>query len=53
MREMPGLYFHTSNRLETLLEDLAAVVGKPLPVILQPETIVVQSLGMGRWLSLQ
>src|SRR4029077_20923999 len=53
MREMPGLYLHTSNRLETLLEDLAAVVGKPLPVILQPETIVVQSLGMGRWLSLQ
>jgi hypothetical protein len=30
MREMPGLYLHTSNRLETLLEDLAAVVGKPL-----------------------
>jgi exodeoxyribonuclease V gamma subunit len=53
MREMPGLYLHTSNRLETLLEDLAAVVGKPLPFILQPETIVVQNLGMGRWLSLQ
>jgi hypothetical protein len=53
MREMPGLYLHTSNRLETLLEDLVAVVSKPLPFVLQPEIIVVQSLGMGRWLSLQ
>jgi exodeoxyribonuclease V gamma subunit len=53
MREMPGLYLHTSNRLETLLEKLVAVVRKPLPFVLQPEIIVVQSLGMGRWLSLQ
>jgi exodeoxyribonuclease V gamma subunit len=53
MREIPGLYLHTSNRLETLFEDLAAVVSKPLPSVLQPETIVVQSLGMGRWLALE
>jgi exodeoxyribonuclease V gamma subunit len=53
MREMPGLYLHTSNHLETLFEDQLAVVRKPLPFVLQPEIIVVQSLGMGRWLSLQ
>jgi len=50
---MPGLYLHTSSRLETLLEDLVIVVRKPLPFVLQPELIVVQSLGMGRWLSLE
>src|ERR1700730_13332960 len=50
---MPALYLHTSNRLQTLLADLTALVGKPLPFVLQPEIIVVQSLGMGRWLSLQ
>jgi exodeoxyribonuclease V gamma subunit len=50
---MPGLNLHTGNRLETLLEKLVAVVRKPLPSVLQPEIIVVQSLGMGRWLSLE
>ena len=50
---MLGLNLHTSNRLETLFEELAAVVRKPLPSVLQPETIVVQSLGMGRWLALE
>jgi exodeoxyribonuclease V gamma subunit len=53
MREMSGLNLHTSNRLETLLEDLVVVVRKPLPSVLQPEIVVVQSMGMGRWLSLQ
>lgn len=53
MREMPGLNLHTSNRLETLLEDLVAVVQRPLPSVLQPEIVVVQSVGMGRWLSLR
>ena len=53
MREMPGLYLYTSNRLETLLEDMVTVVRNPLPFVLQPEIIVVQSVGMGRWLSLQ
>src|SRR3984957_4610712 len=50
---MPRRYLHTGNRLETLFEELAAVVRKPLPSVLQPETIVVQSLGMGRWLALE
>ena len=53
MREMPGLNLHTSNRLEALLEDLAAVVREPLPSVFQAEIIVVQSLGMGRWLALE
>jgi exodeoxyribonuclease V gamma subunit len=53
MHEIPGLYLHTGNRLEMLLGDLVVVVRKPLPSVLQPEIIVVQSLGMGRWLSLQ
>jgi exodeoxyribonuclease V gamma subunit len=47
------LVLHTSNRLEALFDDLAAVVSRPLPSVLQPETIVVQSLGMGRWLALE
>jgi exodeoxyribonuclease V gamma subunit len=50
---MSGLYLRTGNRLETLLEELAVVVGKPLPSVLQSEIIVVQSLGMARWLSLE
>ena len=50
---MSGLYLRTGNRLETLLEELVTVVGKPLPSVLQSETIVVQSLGMARWLSLE
>ncbi len=50
---MSGLYLRTGNRLETLLEELVVVVGKPLPSVLQSEIIVVQSLGMARWLSLE
>jgi exodeoxyribonuclease V gamma subunit len=50
---MSGLYLRTGNRLETLLEELVIVVGKPLPSVLQSEIIVVQSLGMARWLSLE
>ncbi len=48
---MPGLHLHTSNRLENLFADLAGILARPLSDILQPETIVVQSVGMGRWLS--
>ena len=49
---MPGLHIYKSNRLETLSEALAEVTGAPLRSVLQPEMIVVQSLGMRRWLSL-
>ncbi|MBA3962343.1 MAG: exodeoxyribonuclease V subunit gamma [Chthoniobacterales bacterium] len=50
---MPGLYLHTSNRLENLFADLARIIAHPSGSIFQPETIVVQSIGMGRWLSLR
>ena len=49
---MPGLHIYKSNRLETLSEALAEVAAAPLRSVLQPEMIVVQSLGMRRWLSL-
>lgn len=50
---MSGLHLHTSNRLENLFADLAEIVRHPVGDIFQPETIVVQSVGMGRWLSLR
>lgn len=48
-----GLTVHTGNRLEALAEELARVISPPLSSPFEPETIVVQSLGMRRWLSLQ
>lgn len=45
------MIIHTSNRLETLLDALAASIVKPLPP-LEQEQILVQSHGMGRWLSI-
>ncbi|HEV7403459.1 MAG TPA: exodeoxyribonuclease V subunit gamma [Chthoniobacteraceae bacterium] len=50
---MAGLYVYRSNRLEALGERLAEVLRVPLPNPLQPETIVVQSLGMRRWISFE
>ena len=47
------LKIYTSNRMETLVDQLAAVVGKPLPSPFTPETIVVQSKGMQRWLAME
>lgn len=46
------LHLFQSNRLETLLELLAAIVANPQSKPLAPETIIVQSKGMGRWLSM-
>jgi len=46
------LYIHTSNKLEQLAEEYAKVVKKPLQNVLEPETVVVQNIGMGRWLSM-
>lgn len=46
------LFIHTSNRLETLAQKLAALIREaPLPPLVS-ETVVTQSTGMGRWLSL-
>ena len=41
-----------SNKLEILLELLAATVAFPQRNVLAKETIVVQSKGMGRWISM-
>jgi exodeoxyribonuclease V gamma subunit len=49
----PGLQLHTSNRLEALFAELAEIVGQPSGHVFRKETIVVQSIGMGRWLSLR
>lgn len=50
---MPSLNLFTSNRLEILVQELAAVLQAPLGHPLQKEIIVVQSKGMERWVSLQ
>jgi exodeoxyribonuclease V gamma subunit len=50
---MPNLKLYTSNRLENLAEALAKSVRRPLGFPLEPETILVQSQGMARWLKLQ
>ncbi len=48
-----SLTLHTSNRLESLAAALAATLGAhPLPPFTS-ERVVVQSLGLGRWLSFQ
>lgn len=47
------LYLHQSNRLEQLAYHFAALQrADPLPP-LETEQVVVQNIGMGRWLSLQ
>jgi exodeoxyribonuclease V gamma subunit len=44
---------YQSNKTEILLDQMAAILRKPLSNPLAPETIVVQSKGMERWLSLK
>ncbi len=44
---------YSSNRMELLVEYLAQVLGRqPLPPLV-PETVVVQSQGMARWLAME
>ncbi len=43
----------SSNRLESLAQKLADILSQPLASPLHPETIVVQSRGMERWLSME
>ncbi len=43
---------HDSNRVEILAEALAMVLAEPVGDPFQPETLIVQSNGMARWLSL-
>ncbi len=47
------LNIYTSNRMENLVEALAGVVAEPLASPFVPETIVVQSKGMQRWLAME
>ncbi len=48
-----GFKIYTSNRLEILAKQLAQIVRKPLSSPFTQETIVVQSLGMERWISME
>jgi len=66
---MNGLHLHTGNRLETLAGELAEVLSQPeafdiagvsdvsgdpaFDPVFSPEIVLVQSLGMSRWVSLQ
>ena len=47
------LNIYTSNRMERLVEALARAVASPLASPFVPETIVVQSAGMQRWLAME
>lgn len=47
------LVLYSSNRLEVLAENLAAVLGAAPVSPLAPEFILVQSRGMERWISLE
>ncbi len=46
-------HLHTGNRLDRLADRLAEVVRAPLASVFTPEMVVVQSLGMARWLKLE
>jgi exodeoxyribonuclease V gamma subunit len=50
---MPGFFIFTSNRMEVLAERLAEVLRAPRSAPMTPETIIVQSRGMERWLSME
>ena len=47
-----NLRISVSNRLEVLAEKLAGIVRIPLSSPFQPETVIVQSRGMERWISM-
>ena len=49
---MSELRIFTGNRLEILADRLAEVVSRPLATALEPETVIVQSRGMERWVSM-
>lgn len=48
-----SFHLHTSNRLDRLADHLASVLRTPSGSPFIPEAIVVQSLGMARWLKLE
>ena len=50
---MTGMKLYVSNKIEILAQQLACVLEEPLSSPFVPETVVVQSKGMERWLSMQ
>jgi len=50
---MSGLFIFTSNRLEVLAERLAEALRMPRTSPLAPETVILQSRGMERWVSME
>ena len=50
---MAGLHLHSGNRLERLADALVGVARAPLSSPFAEETVLVQSLGMARWLKLE
>lgn len=44
---------HTSNRMEILIQRLADVLAEPAGPVLTPDSIVIQSRGMERWISME
>ncbi|KPA15278.1 exonuclease V subunit gamma [Candidatus Magnetomorum sp. HK-1] len=50
---MSTVTIYQSNKTEKLLDKLAEILRTPLSNPLAPETIIVQSKGMERWISLQ
>jgi len=50
---MPGLTLYSGNRLEVLTDKFAEkIASAPLPVMTK-ETIVLQSMGMMKWLTVE
>ena len=50
---MPGLRIFTSNRLEVLAKKLSEILQKPLFCPFTKEIIIVQSMNMAKWISLE
>ncbi|MBW2514137.1 MAG: exodeoxyribonuclease V subunit gamma, partial [Deltaproteobacteria bacterium] len=49
----PGFNVFTSNRLETLIKQLALELRSPLSSPLEKDLVIVQSQGMARWVSME
>ncbi|RMD52534.1 MAG: exonuclease V subunit gamma, partial [Nitrospirae bacterium] len=50
---MPNLKIYTGNRLELLIEKMAQIISTPLSSPFFEDVIVIQSIGMQRWISLE
>ncbi|MDI6726751.1 MAG: exodeoxyribonuclease V subunit gamma, partial [Smithellaceae bacterium] len=50
---MPGLHLYYGNRIENLTDRLALLLRVPLASPLQQEIILIQGMGMEKWISLE